>query len=165
MKGGTVNQGTVDDRELTPSKRPFPGDNGAYRFPVSVKGVVLHQGEVLLLHNERDEWELPGGKLELGEEPVETVVRELREELGLKIQAGPLLDSWVYHIAEGVDVLILTYGCHATDFENLAVSHEHKALGKFAISQVPGLNMPVGYKRSIAAWYRHEAESKTRNQK
>lgn len=38
-------------------------------FPVSVKGVVVRDGRVLLLRNERDEWELPGGKLELGEEP------------------------------------------------------------------------------------------------
>jgi hypothetical protein len=31
-------------------------------FPVSVKGVVVRDGRVLLLRNERDEWELPGGK-------------------------------------------------------------------------------------------------------
>jgi len=36
-------------------------------FPVSVKGVVVRDGRVLLLRNERDEWELPGGKLDLGE--------------------------------------------------------------------------------------------------
>jgi ADP-ribose pyrophosphatase YjhB (NUDIX family) len=37
-------------------------------FPVSVKGVVVQGGKVLLLRNERDEWELPGGKLEVGED-------------------------------------------------------------------------------------------------
>jgi hypothetical protein len=30
-------------------------------FPVSVKGVAVQGGKVLLLRNERDEWELPGG--------------------------------------------------------------------------------------------------------
>jgi ADP-ribose pyrophosphatase YjhB (NUDIX family) len=48
---------------------PPPGDNNAYRFPVSVKGVVAQAEKFLLLKNERDEWELPGGKLELGETP------------------------------------------------------------------------------------------------
>jgi len=38
-------------------------------FPVSVKGVAVQGGKVLLLRNERDEWELPGGKLEPGEDP------------------------------------------------------------------------------------------------
>ncbi|CAN5291580.1 NUDIX hydrolase [soil metagenome] len=133
--------------------RPAPTDNNAYRFPVSVKGVVFHRGEVLLLRNERDEWELPGGKLEPGEEPAETVVRELREELGIETKALTLLDSWVYHIADGVEVLILTYGCHAENFEHLAVSHEHKALGRFAPEDIAGLKMPEGYKRSIASWH------------
>jgi hypothetical protein len=31
-------------------------------FPVSVKAVIVQNGKVLL-RNERDEWELPGGKL------------------------------------------------------------------------------------------------------
>jgi len=41
---------------------PVPQDNKAYRFPVSVKGIVYHNDKVVLLKNERDEWELPGGK-------------------------------------------------------------------------------------------------------
>jgi ADP-ribose pyrophosphatase YjhB (NUDIX family) len=46
-------------------------------FPVSVKGVVVRDSRVLLLKNEREEWELPGGKLELGEEPAACVAREI----------------------------------------------------------------------------------------
>jgi len=134
--------------------QPFPSDNNAYRFPVSVKAVVFHQDKVLLLRNERDEWELPGGKLEPNEEPLDTVVREVREELGILVEPGPLLDAWVYHITSGVAVLIVTYGCYATDFERIMVSYEHKALGRFAMNQVAGLNMPDGYKRSIATWHR-----------
>ena len=30
--------------------------------PLSVKGVLIHNGRVLLLLNERDEWDLPGGR-------------------------------------------------------------------------------------------------------
>ena len=40
------------------------------RFPVSVKGVLLEADRVVLLLNDRDEWELPGGRLEHGEDPV-----------------------------------------------------------------------------------------------
>lgn len=131
---------------------PLPQDNKAYRYPVSVKGIIYHNGKVVLLKNERDEWELPGGKLELGEAPEVCVIREIEEELGLTAQTGPLLDSWVYHIFEGVDVLILTYGCYPTPFAEVTHSPEHKAVGQFSPEEISDLRMPEGYKKSIAAW-------------
>lgn len=122
------------------------------RFPVSIKGIVYHNGRIVLLKNERDEWELPGGKLELGETPEACVVREIEEELGLVVMIGPLLDSWVYHIFEGANVLILTYGCYPTPFTEVTHSPEHKAVGLFSPEAIPSLNMPDGYKRSIQSW-------------
>jgi 8-oxo-dGTP pyrophosphatase MutT (NUDIX family) len=124
-----------------------------YRFPVSIKGVVVRDGRVLLLHNERDEWELPGGKLELGEDPQACVVREIDEEVGWAVSAGPILDTWQHHIRDGVDVLIVTYGCFPATEADPVVSHEHKEGGLFTESEVAGLRMPEGYKTSIAAWY------------
>ena len=131
---------------------PLPQDNRAYRFPVSVKGVVLHAERVVLLQNEREEWELPGGKLELGERPEDCVTREIHEELGLQVTPGPLLDSWVYHITVGVDVLIVTYGCYPMPFASVTHSPEHKAVGLFTLQEVQTLPMPEGYKKSIQVW-------------
>ncbi len=137
--------------------QPPPQDNQAYRFPVSVKGVVWQAQRVVLLKNERDEWELPGGKLELGETPEDCVAREIAEEVGLRVKIGPLLDSWVYHIAAGVDVLILTYGCYPEPFSAVTHSTEHKAVGLFTLPEIQMLPMPAGYKRSIHTWAAHLA--------
>lgn len=123
-------------------------------FPVSIKGVAVRDGRVLLLKNERDEWELPGGRIELGESPEECVAREIHEETGWTVETGPILDSWMYHIAvASKDVFIVTYGCRSADTVAPVLSHEHKEVGLFTEAEVPALNMPAGYKHSIAAWF------------
>ncbi len=71
-----------------PARPGHPGQGRA--FPISVKGVVVLDGLVLLLRNERDEWELPGGKLELGEDPERCVAREIAEEVGWQRSMGSL---------------------------------------------------------------------------
>ncbi len=75
-----------------------PRDNDASRFPVSVKGVIIRGGKVILLRNERSEWELPGGKLELSESPERCLAREIAEELRLEVVPESILSPWIYTI-------------------------------------------------------------------
>ncbi len=39
-----------------------------YSVPISVKGIIFENNSVWLRKNEREEWELPGGKLDEGEQ-------------------------------------------------------------------------------------------------
>jgi mutator protein MutT len=132
--------------------RPVSGDSRAHRFPVSVKGVVVNAGKVVLLKNERDEWELPGGKLEPGETPEECLAREIAEEIGVSVRVGALLDTWVYRIAPGADVLIVAYGILPLNGVPLVISSEHKDIGQFTPAEFGGLRMPEEYKNSIVKW-------------
>jgi 8-oxo-dGTP diphosphatase len=62
--------------------------------------------------NERGLWEFPGGSVELGERLADALRREMREEYGIEISVGELLDV-VDHIlpAEGQHWVSPTFIC------------------------------------------------------
>ena len=120
-------------------------------FPVSVKGVLLSPNkEVVLLMNERNEWELPGGRIELGESSAECLAREIREELSIDVKVGFPIDTYLFEVIPGKHVFIATYACAlAGDFKP-TLSHEHKKVGLFALGKLPE-NLSEGYRHSIEA--------------
>lgn len=53
-------------------------------YRVSVKAIIVHEGKLLLVKEEDDEWwSFPGGGIDYGEKANEALVRELSEELGV----------------------------------------------------------------------------------
>lgn len=113
-----------------------------YQLPISVKLVVDYQGRVPLLKNERDEWELPGGKLEVGESPEHGVCREVAEELGLTITSVDIIDTWVYEINPVRRAFIVSYGTRYTGDEHPTYSDEHKELGLFHYEETVAYTCP-----------------------
>jgi 8-oxo-dGTP pyrophosphatase MutT (NUDIX family)/GNAT superfamily N-acetyltransferase len=131
---------------------PAAASNHATLFPVSAKGVLFEDGRVVLLENERRRWELPGGRLEPGEDPPACLVREVAEELGTGVVVETILDSWVYEVLPRREVLIVTYGLRRADSRAMRVSSEHRRFGLFSLDELAGLPMAEGYRRSIRAW-------------
>ena len=132
-------------------------------FPVSVKGVLLDDAGVVLLENERGEWELPGDKLEIGLSPEECLAREIMEELEIQAEVGPLLDAFVYEVLPEIRVLVLAYGCFAEDLRNVSYSAEHSDVGIFGLDELGSIRLPVGYRRSVWTWSQNQAFRKRRD--
>lgn len=68
-------------------------------------------GRVLLCRlTYKNDWDLPGGVVEVNESPQEAVSREVQEELGLHIDAGPLLlTDWLPPWSGWDDALCLVF--------------------------------------------------------
>ena len=70
------------------------------RYPerpvVGVGAVIVDGDRVVLVKRAHEplkgEWSLPGGTVEVGETLAEAVAREVREETGLNVHVGPLVE-------------------------------------------------------------------------
>jgi 8-oxo-dGTP diphosphatase len=80
---------SVDPAALPPRRYPP-------RPVVGVGAVIVHGGRVVLIRRKYEplagQWSLPGGTLELGESLEAGVAREIREETGLEVEVGPVVD-------------------------------------------------------------------------
>jgi 8-oxo-dGTP diphosphatase len=72
-------------------------------------------------------WEFPGGKVEAGESPEATLVRELREELGIETKSACLAPlTFASHAYEDWHLLMPLYVCRR--WEGIAQPREGQAL-------------------------------------
>lgn len=106
---------------------------------VNALGEVFMARRGPLAKNERGLWEFPGGSVEFGERLADALVREMREEYGIAIAVGPLLDV-VDHILqeEGQHWVSPTYICQIREGEpRILEPGKCTEIGWFAPERVP----------------------------
>ncbi len=130
--------------------RLIPTDFFSHRFPVSIKGICVLDGRIVLVKNEHGAWDLPGGKLKRHEDIRRCLTRELYEELNITAEAGPLIGATRMRVRGSITVLVLIYRC-STDAreQELRLSSEHFAIATFLPSDIPSLNLPAEYSKAI----------------
>jgi 8-oxo-dGTP diphosphatase len=80
-----------------------------------VAGLVIRDGRVLITQRTATQslalkWEFPGGKVEAHEAPVDALIRELREEIGVTVRVGRVWDV-LFHAYPEFDLVMLVYPC------------------------------------------------------
>jgi 8-oxo-dGTP pyrophosphatase MutT (NUDIX family) len=122
-------------------------------LPISVKGILGPPGQIVLLHNERGEWEFPGGRIESSDEsPTACLAREISEELDLIVDVGLPIHSWHYEPLPGRNVLLIAYRCEIVGLwpEHLSHSREHSGVRLFDLDDLEAVALPQGYRDALA---------------
>jgi 8-oxo-dGTP pyrophosphatase MutT (NUDIX family) len=113
---------------------------------------LLLGGRVLLVKNSREEWELPGGRAEEGEDHAAALSREFLEELSVEIAVVDAIDSYLLEVIPGRHVFIVTYGCRLAGDFHPKISHEHTEHCLWPVERLSELDLPEGYQRSVEKW-------------
>jgi len=87
-------------------------DHNHFVADITLKAVLEHRGKILMTSGDGKRWELPGGRLNNGEQPVAGVVREISEELGVDVEPTGILDAFAFVSSAGNNHLAVVYRCH-----------------------------------------------------
>jgi 8-oxo-dGTP diphosphatase len=86
-------------------------------------------------------WEFPGGKVEVGERPEVTLIRELQEELGISVEEPCLAPlTFASHAYESFHLLMPLYVCRR--WEGQAIAREGQQLAWVRANKLRDYPMP-----------------------
>jgi len=106
---------------------------------------------VVLLRKSTGKWDLPGGRLGDGEEIELCLTRETKEELGLDIVVGPLIQCSLRRVADSeCNVVVVAYLCTLNGaFSDIVLSPEHTDVRLFSRHEIDSLDMREAYRKSV----------------
>lgn len=130
---------------------------------LGVNCIITYQGRLLLeRRRDSDTWGLIGGGVKKWEEPRQAMVREVYEEVGLRIPGGNFQKLKVYgepgRIAAYRDgsiwrMVIVAYALELTHEPVIRASSESKDVRFFTKEQVKKLDIPVTHSDIVSEWF------------
>lgn len=122
-------------------------------MPASVKLICPRGAQALVLRKTDGRWDLPGGKLEHGEDIQAALARETSEELGLRLPEIERVGQWIY-ARPGRTPRLVTFFRLAEDagfdLSDIRLSEEHSHAAWMELDAIGRLDMPPGFQDAIS---------------
>ena len=124
---------------------------------VAAAALVDSDGRILIAKRPQGKqlaglWEFPGGKLDEGETPEECLIRELNEELGIKVTRACLAPFvFTSHAYESFHLLMPLFLCRR--WEGFVSAREHEAIAWVKPQRMGEYPMPPA-DATLVAWLR-----------
>lgn len=99
-------------------------------FSLAAKSFIVDNGKLLIIKREPKDaqcpeaWEIPGGRLDPGEDPVEGLKRETKEEVGVDIEVLNPLSVRHFTRADGQIITMVVFLCKPLN-KDIKISDEH----------------------------------------
>jgi 8-oxo-dGTP diphosphatase len=116
-------------------------------FAVAVKAIIKKDTSFLvLLKSESEEvnpntYDIPGGRIEYGENPENAIHREVLEETNLTIEILTPINTWSFIKKDGVQLVGITYLCEYKSGKIL-LSKEHKSYSWMTKKEIIESHLP-----------------------
>lgn len=98
-------------------------------------------------------WEFPGGKLELGEDPSDCIVREIREELNLEIRILDQAPSVLHEVRIDLQMELIPFVCSLEG--GVLEVREHNAIKWCSPMELEGLDWAVADLAVLDWWKKY----------
>ena len=149
--------------DLTKEKvlQSFSMQSGYATPKIDVRGAVIRDGKVLLVQERADgRWSMPGGWADIGDTPIDSVIREVWEESGFKVSVEKVIAIYdanhiepleFYHAYKLIFRCQILDGVAQTNLETLAV-------GFFGLDDLPPLSLARTNRSILEEVFAHEQD-------
>ena len=130
---------------------------------LGANGIITCNGKLLLeRRRDSDTWGLIGGGVKKTESPLEGMIREIYEELGIRVKPEQLTKLQVYgepgRVAAFRDgstwrMVIVIYGLSFEQEPEMRISSESKELRFFTREEIKSIQIPVTHEDIIEDWF------------